>query len=322
MAQRVLEPGQIESLAQRSIPRVRLPDHRTIFARRAARLRKLTPASPIGGYLEMLALLADAQSEAAALLADSPLDALHLRRSREHGMPPLHAANGPRMPEWQQTLQRVCAPLATLSRFPRAVGEVLARISSASPAWLERQADAVLEPHGDSDIDVAAAPFIAAALQVHFVAAAASGFTVDQVPLLDAHGVCPLCGSLPVVSMVYAIPPHQGYRYLHCSLCATEWHMVRVQCTACGAAGKDVAYHTLQGVLSASDEPREPQLPAVRAETCDHCRTYRKILYEEQDPGVEPVADDLGTLALDFLLSEQNYHRASGNPLLWTPRPS
>jgi FdhE protein len=32
---------------------------------------------------------------------------------------------------------------------------------------------------------------------------------------------------------------------------------------------------------------------------------------------VEPVADDLASLALDLLVSEAGYHRASGNPLLW-----
>ena len=319
MAQRVLEPGQIESLAQRSIPRIRLPDYRTTFARRAARLRKLAPASPIGGYLELLAQLADAQTEAAAQVIDSPPDALHLRRSFDHGMPPLHSASWPRPVDWQLTLARVCAPLVSLSRFPRAVGEVLARIDAAGSAWREQQADAVLESRLDSKLDVAAAPFIAAALQVHFVAAA-SRFGVDQVQPLDAHGVCPLCGSLPVVSMVYAHGPYQGYRYLHCGLCATEWHMVRVQCSACGAVGKQVAYRTLEGALQAR-EPGDPHLPAVRAETCDHCQRYRKILYEEQDPGVDPLADDLGTLALDLLLNEQNYHRASDNPLLWTPKP-
>jgi FdhE protein len=319
MAQRVLEPGQIESLAQRSIPRVRIADSHTIFLRRGARLRKLAAHSPIGGYLEMLAVLADAQSDAAVNIGDGH-GAIHLERSREHGMPPLHAANWPRPPEWQSTLQSLCARLADLSRFPGAVGEVLARIDSEGPAWREEQAARVLESPLDSEIDVAAAPLIMAALQVHFVTAA-SRFGVDQVQSLDAHGVCPLCGSLPVASIVCARGPYQGYRYLHCSLCATEWHMVRVQCSACGAVGKDIAYHTLEGALPANDEPRGKDLPAVRAETCDHCRKYRKILYEEVDTGVEPMADDLGTLALDLLLNEQNYHRASDNPMLWTPRP-
>jgi FdhE protein len=57
----------------------------------------------------------------------------------------------------------------------------------------------------------------------------------------------------------------------------------------------------------------------VRAETCEQCRGYRKIMYQEHDTGVDPVADDLASLALDLLLGEQGYHRASGNPLLWMP---
>jgi FdhE protein len=32
---------------------------------------------------------------------------------------------------------------------------------------------------------------------------------------------------------------------------------------------------------------------------------------------VEPVADDLSSLALDLLMAEEGYHRGSGNPLLW-----
>ena len=50
---------------------------------------------------------------------------------------------------------------------------------------------------------------------------------------------------------------------------------------------------------------------------CDGCRCYRKIFYQEKEMGVEPVADDLASLALDLLMSEAGYHRASGNPLLW-----
>ena len=42
-----------------------------------------------------------------------------------------------------------------------------------------------------------------------------------------------------------------------------------------------------------------------------------KILYQEKDPGLEPVADDVASLALDLLLGDEGYHRASGNPLLW-----
>ena len=143
------------------------------------------------------------------------------------------------------------------------------------------------------------------------------GFALAADEPLDVAGLCPLCGSLPVASLVYAQMPYQGYRYLHCALCACEWHMVRVQCSQCGAAGKDIAYHSLASAGAADDAT--PDGVAVRAETCEHCHSYRKILYQEKDPEVDAVADDLASIALDLLLAEQGYARASGNPLLWQP---
>src|SRR5437868_5046602 len=118
-----------------------------------------------------------------------------------------------------------------------------------------------------------------------------------------------VCGMMPVASVVRVDKHSQGYRYLHCALCATEWHMVRLTCSQC-LATQDISYHSIEG---GSD--------AIRAESCGSCRTYRKILYQEKDTGVEPVADDLASLALGLLLGEAGYHRASGNPLLWQNPP-
>jgi FdhE protein len=67
-----------------------------------------------------------------------------------------------------------------------------------------------------------------------------------------------------------------------------------------------MAYHSIEGGSA-----------AIRAESCEECHTYRKILYQEKDPDVEPVADDLASLGLDLLMAEAGYHRGSGNPLLW-----
>ena len=56
--QRVLDPAQIEAFAQRTIPRIRLPDPASIFSRRAARLRKLSEGHAVGDYLRLMAALA------------------------------------------------------------------------------------------------------------------------------------------------------------------------------------------------------------------------------------------------------------------------
>jgi FdhE protein len=145
-----------------------------------------------------------------------------------------------------------------------------------------------------------------AALQVHWTALA-SRLSRDDIRGIDIPGVCPTCGTLPVASIVRSDSRSQGLRYLHCALCATEWHMVRVTCSHCQNT-KGISYQSIE------NGPR-----GIRAECCDSCHTYRKILYQEEDGAVEPVADDLASLALDLLLGEAGYHRASANPLLWNP---
>src|ERR1700736_4072951 len=103
MAQRILEPGQIETLAQRSIPRIRLPDRAFVFVRRAARLRKLAAGSALGDYLQFLAVLVDAQHAALAHLAVPMPAAPHIERSGEHGMPPILPATWPRASQRRET---------------------------------------------------------------------------------------------------------------------------------------------------------------------------------------------------------------------------
>jgi FdhE protein len=319
MAQRILEPGEIETLAQRSIPRVRLPARATVFARRAMRLRQLGLSASIGDYLRFLAVLVDAQHAALKDLAVSIPTAARIKISAEHGMPPIQPAAWPRTAAWFETLKTICEALAVQPQFPAGVTEVISRIHREPRDWAEGQADALVQS-GDEAIDAAAAPIVMASLQVHWTALAAS-FTADRISPLDVPGLCPLCGSQPVASMIYAQSPYQGYRYLHCALCATEWHMVRVQCTRCGASGTSIAYQsaTIGAIVDNGGSAAEAP---VRAETCEECHGYRKILYQEKDPGVEPVADDLATLNLDLLLGQSGYHRASGNPLLWQPNES
>lgn len=316
MAQRILERGQIETLASSSIPRVRVPDRAQLFARRARRLRALAPASPIAGYLQLCAIVADAQH---AALADFPItlpDDAQLATAHAHHMPPIAAMSWPRAPAWRDALASICATITAGQGFPAEAVRLAERVMMACADEIEAQADALLnqrDPVMDPAIDVATAPFVMAALQVNWVALSSRFIAADVKPL-DVPGVCPLCGSLPVASLVAAQTPYQGYRYLHCALCACEWHRVRVECSHCGADGKDLVYHSLTDRAGSDASVGEA---AVRAESCGACGTYRKILYQEKDMLLEPVADDLASYALDVLLAEEGYARASGNPLLW-----
>jgi FdhE protein len=257
----------------------------------------------IGDYLQLMACMVDAQHAALGTFEVKTPTTGQLSHARAHGMPPVHASAWSREKHWRDVLMQLCAAVAHRADLPERVRAVCTRLEGLQPDQLEREADALLSV-GAAPVDVASAPLLMAALQVYWVDIA-SRLGAGDVAALDVAIVCPVCGTPPVASIVRADAGSQGYRYLHCALCATEWHMVRVTCSHCQGT-KGIDYRSIEGGSE-----------AIRAECCDSCRTYRKILYQEKDSAVEPVADDLASLALDLLVSECGFHRASGNPLLW-----
>lgn len=300
--QRILDPGQIEAFAQRDFQRLRLPDRARVFATRAARLRQQSESGAIGhsigDYLRLMAHLADAQHAALASAQPALPNAEQIAHSRGFRMPLVSVGSWPRT-HWRKSLDSICESLAGLPGISLPVRSVCDRLRALEPEQLEAHAEGLLQTP-PAPLDAAAAPFVMAALQVYWVAIA-SGLRADDIQVLDVPGICPTCGSLPVGSIVRS----QGLRYLHCALCATEWHMVRVTCSHCQNT-KGISYQSIE------NGPR-----GIRAECCDSCHTYRKILYQEEDGSVEPVADDLASVALDLLLGEAGYRRTSPNPLLW-----
>ena len=303
--QRILDPAQIEALASRSVPQLVLPVRERLFAARAERLRSLAASDALGGYLELAAAIAEAQHAAVGELATPNHDPERLAAARADRRPPLAARDLKRSPEWRGVLAAIAARVAGAAAFPPAVAAVCERLAAAPADALETLADRLLAADG-RDADPAAAPFVIAALQVYWTVLAAS-LMPEAVAIIPQASSCPVCGTLPVASVVHGVAPLSGYRYLQCGLCASRWHRVRVECTQCGAT-KGIAYHSIAGGPA-----------AIRAETCDTCHAYRKIFYEEHDAAVEPLADDLASVALDLLLTEAGFHRASANPLLWQP---
>lgn len=305
--QRILPRGEIEALDHNTIPRIQLPARDSVFATRAARLRQLAVDSPVADYLLLMARLVDAQQNALRGCNAPPASEDRIALAQAHGMPPLQAVGWPRDPLWRDILRQLVDEVAGGQDVPAEALEVcsaLRRALDEDTESLEDLAEAVLsEQH--RGVDGAAAPFVMAALQVYWTDLA-SRFDEKQLPVASPFGVCPVCASLPVASVVrVGGGQFEGYRYLCCSLCATQWHMVRVKCSHCEDV-ESVAYQAIEG-----------RAPAIKAETCDRCHTYRKIFYQDKDLHVEPVADDLASLMLDVLVGEAGYSRASGNPLLW-----
>lgn len=282
-------------------PAILLPIPGTLFAERADRFAVLADGHSLGDWLTFLGQLTRAQHRAMQTLPLLPLpDAASLEQARTHGMPPLNTTAAARPAAWRDVLRQLTVALR--DDAPPPARRALEALAAADDAWLEKLADSLLAGEAEAG-DAAELPFVAAALQVVYTRLA-SQLDARQLQKLDVYGVCPCCGSLPVASVVRLGATINNLRYLHCSLCNTEWNVARATCTTC-ATDKGIALQELAGSKG-----------AVRAETCDECKSYLKIVYQEKDARVDPVADDLATLALDMLVDEAGYARSGPNLLL------
>ena len=81
------------------------------------------------------------------------------------------------------------------------------------------------------------------------------------VPVGD--GVCPACGGAPVASVVVGWQGAHGTRFCACSLCATQWHEVRIKCVLCGST-KGIAYQELDGGAGHGQGGDLRELPRLR----------------------------------------------------------
>ena len=299
--QHIFQADEIEQSAGAPTPLICLPDRGKLFAKRAARLRQLAAGHVMGDYLAFVAALAEAQQRLVATLPSLALPGpKQLDQCREHGMPPLNAQTHPRDRRWCDGLRGMLQQLAeeTAGR----VREVVLGLEGEGDEIFEVQADKLLT--GTTlGLDRARAPFIGAALQAYWVQMV-SALGADAFKTIDAVIVCPACGSPPLASIVRWNAREPGHRYLHCSLCLTEWHMVRVKCASCESVA-GIHYESIKGGSK-----------AVLAESCDECGSYLKIFHTEQDPQIEPTADDLASVALDLLMADSGKLRSGQNLML------
>ena len=270
MAEAGLMPGQSPSP-------VLLPDAVALFGRRAARLRELAKGHPLAGWLDFIAVLADAQHTVAASPAALPPDR-----------------------QWFNDFRALLAALP--DAIPDGARPVVARLRLAEEGALAEIRERVLSGKGKPE-DLGAAPFLAAAEQVAWTRHAAAQDAGTVTPSAIAHK-CPVCGQPPVSGIIQIGGASAGQRYLHCGTCGTAWHHVRATCVACGDS-RELGYHMIEG---------GPE--GIRMECCKACNATLKLFLLEKNPNFDPVADDLATMALDILVSEEGFQHIGGNPFL------
>ncbi|WP_248746528.1 formate dehydrogenase accessory protein FdhE [Pseudomonas sp. MWU12-2037] len=299
----ILEPGQIEASAS-SPPFLHLPPP-TLFALRAARLEQLAVGHPLAEYIGLVAGLCRVQQH---LLDQPPSTALpdpeRQRLCLEHGLPPLAADSLVREDLWLPWLDALLSGYVTTAP---AVRQAISTLQDSRAGQRKVWALALLGGQY-AGLPAALVPFLGAALQ------AAWSYWLLSVPNLalkpgDSLSQCPACGSPAMAGVIRHRGKFNGLRYLVCSLCACEWHVVRVKCIYCEQS-KGLKY------LSLGDDGHGAGHAPLRAEICPGCNSYLKLLYLEEDAEAEALSADITSLALDIRLDQEGYLRQAPNLLL------
>ena len=264
------------------------PEMPDVFIKRAERLHFLAKGNATREYIGAMAHLAEAQVSACRIfpskkekLSITPLS-----------FDPSHYSYGD---DLQKTLDVILLGMQSV-RLPGNLKDGLLHLKSMPSAGLEFMARALLCRNYDS-IDLAASPILSAAVQVYWTALA-SGIHIDAAQQIT--NFCPVCSSPPVAGII----DDHGSKYLCCSLCSTHWHIPRSMCANCRATG--TLFH-----FSVESEPN-----IGRVETCGQCNTYLKIFNRQSDSEVEAQADDLASISLDLLMSEEPYSKSGVNLFL------
>ncbi|WP_443091426.1 formate dehydrogenase accessory protein FdhE [Basfia succiniciproducens] len=303
MSIRILPEHEIKKTATSfEQPALLFANPQNLYERRAKRLRKLSESHPFAEYLNFAAEVSEVQLK---ILKMHPLpqdERLTKENfSLDNSIQPLHTKNWKRDVIWREYLAEILAQIKL-----KATNQITTTID-----WLEKASDAEIESLADkllaedfSSVSSDKAVFIWAALSLYWLQLAQQIPHTTNMESGENLHVCPVCNAAPVASVVH-FGAAQGLRYLHCSLCESEWNMVRAKCSNCNQA-EHLEYWSI-----------DEEMAAVRSESCGDCHSYLKILFQEKDPHVEPVADDLATIYLDIEMEKKGFARSGLNPFMF-----
>ena len=289
-----MTPVEQRSAGVGEIPAVLLPTLGERYRQRAARLRQLAEAHPMADYLLFVAQVADAQQH---LLERLPLPAplvSGLAARLADNKAPLAWASLPRDAYWQQLLHGLGEHIEHAT---------LQGLCALDAPTLDAAADALLAGRFN-EIDSGQALFLWAALSLYFTQMAAHLPAIGSAGVGEQRQHCPVCTGAPVASVILT-GAQTGLRYLHCGLCESRWHMVRLKCSNCEETGS-LDYWSLH-----------THETAIKAESCGDCHSYLKVFYPEHERDLELVADDLASIALDAEVERQGFDRSGVSPFLF-----
>ena len=167
-------------------------------------------------------------------------------------------------------------------------------------------------------LDLATAPLIAAGLQVYWTQLAL-GPPTRTANASSATPTPPPCAPAAAARRRLRSPasaPTMPASATCTARCAAAVAHVRVKCAHCEST-KGIHYEALAPAHEGVDPPPPARVPAaVKAECCDDLRPLPEAGVDGEGPVVEPVADDLASVALDLLVADAGFERQWHNLML------
>ena len=115
--------------------------------------------------------------------------------------------------------------------------------------------------------------------------------------------LCPFCSRKPALGILRP-QGDGGRRSLLCGFCVTEWECRRIICPGCGQED-----HAKLPVYTAAE------LPYIRVECCDACKTYIKSIDLTKHGLADPLVDELASVPLNLWAQERGYAKLHPNLL-------
>lgn len=285
----------------RQTPLLLYPNPQTLYAHRAKRLKELSATSTFSDYLEFCHNIASAQNE---LIASNPLkqDLSDIVMSAAaHNRAPLALHNYPLSTQWITYLHPIMQAVVNVNET---ITKTINDLQQNTEQMLQDKAKALISGQF-TQVDNNESLFIWSALSVYYsqLASQLPGKAITQSS--TQNWLCPVCQSSPVASVIH-VGDNLGLRYLHCSLCESEWYVPRAQCTNCDNL-QNISYYSFDN-----------ELAAVKTECCEQCHSYLKVFSQEREPKLDIVADDIDSLQLDMATEQEQFAKSGLNPLLFS----
>ncbi|RKS84629.1 Tat proofreading chaperone FdhE [Orbus hercynius] len=283
------------------VPLLFYPVPKTLYSQRLSRLQFLVKDSPFADYLNFCSKIVAQQAKLVETMPISQNLTESIDLAIKKNIAPLSIENYPLTLQWLDYLYPI---MDAVSDVNESITKTINNLKQNSKEQLLDKASQLLAGQFDA-VDSNESLFIWSALSTYYsqLASQLPGKAVAEFG--EQRWLCPVCQSSPVASIVH-LGNNIGLRYLHCSLCESEWHVPRAKCTNCDNL-QDITYYALDN-----------ELAAIKTECCDHCHSYLKIFSQERDPHLDVVADDIYSLLLDMETEKEQFSKSGVNPLLFS----